>query len=92
MLTFKWLLSGRSRPSDNGGFGHPDPEIREGGGRSQINFFQPFGPQFGLKNKGVPAPPPPAPFPRSPLLLMRDPTEPVKEETGHFPTSLILLA
>ena len=61
MLTFKWLLSGGSRPSDNGGFGHPDPEKR-GGKRSQINFFQPFGPQFGLKNKGVPGPPTPLPW------------------------------
>ena len=32
--------SGRSRPSDKGGPGHPDPEIRGGG--------LPFGPHFGL--------------------------------------------
>ena len=55
--------SGRSRPSDKraGGAGggrvcgHPDPEKRGGGGggRPHQNFFQPFGPQFGLKTRGV---------------------------------------
>ena len=33
-----------------GGAGHPDPEI-EGGLKK--NFFQPFGPQFGLKIREV---------------------------------------
>ena len=33
-----------------GGGGHPDPEIR--GGQSPTKFFQPFGPQFGLKIGG----------------------------------------
>ena len=37
-----------------GGGGHPDPEIRGGGLKK--NFFWPFGPQFGLKNKGGPGP------------------------------------
>ena len=33
------------------GGGYPDPEIK--GGRSQKNFFRPFGPQlFGLKIRG----------------------------------------
>ena len=32
-----------------GGDGHPDPEMR---GRCPKMFFWPFGPQFGLKNKG----------------------------------------
>ena len=40
-----------------GGGGHPDPEIRGGGGLKK-NFFWPFGPQFGLKNKGGPGPSP----------------------------------
>ena len=32
------------------GSGHPDPEIRGGGGKlSEKIFFRPFGPQFGLK-------------------------------------------
>ena len=31
------------------GGGHPDPEIRGGGGRAENLFFRPFGPQFGLK-------------------------------------------
>ena len=54
-----------------------------GRGRSQKIFFQAFGPQFGLKNKGVPAPPPPL---DPPQLFMRDPTEPAKEETSHYLT------
>ena len=34
--------------------GHPDPEIKGGGGggRSQKKMFQPFGPQFGLTIRG----------------------------------------
>ena len=40
------------------GGGHPDPEIKAG--VSQKNF-QPFGPQFGLKIRGGPAPPGPSP-------------------------------
>ena len=51
--------SGRSRPSDKRERGgHPDPEKRGGvggGGGPRPNkiFFQPFGPQFGLKTRGV---------------------------------------
>ena len=37
-----------SRPSDGGG-GHPDSEIRGGGGGLQKIFFGPFGPHFGIK-------------------------------------------
>ena len=33
-----------------GGCGYPDPEIRGRPGRKK--FFQPFGPQFGLKLRG----------------------------------------
>ena len=40
-----------------GGGGHPDPEIRGGGGRrSQEKFFRPFRPQFGLKIEGGSSP------------------------------------
>ena len=49
-------VSGGSRPSDNGGPGHPDPEIKWGWGRSQKIFFRLFGPLFGIK---ISAPPPP---------------------------------
>ena len=53
---------GGSKPSDKGGPGHPDPEIRRWGARSlKQNFFRPFGPQFGLKISGVPGPPGPSP-------------------------------
>ena len=48
--------SGRSRPSDKGAPGHPDPEIGSGD-RPQKNFFRLFGPYFGLKVRGGPAPP-----------------------------------
>ena len=54
------LQGGGSKPSDNGGPGHPDPEIRRWGARSlKQNFFRPFGPQFGLKIRGMPGPPAP---------------------------------
>lgn len=45
-------FSGGSRPTDKrGGGGHPDPDIREGGGL-QKTFFR-----FGLKiRRGVPVP------------------------------------
>ena len=57
LLTMIGYWSGGSRPSDKGGgAGHPDPEIRGGEGRSQILFFRPFGPQFGLKMKEGPTP------------------------------------
>ena len=46
------LISGGSRPSDNGGGSHPDPEIR-GGGLKKF-FFWPFGAQFGLKIRRAP--------------------------------------
>ena len=56
-------VSGGSRPGDNGGPGHPDPEIKWGGGGGAVskNFFRLFGPQFGLKIRA----PPPAPSPGS---------------------------
>ena len=56
-ITIDYVLqnSGGSRPSYKGGPGHPDPEIR-GGGQSPKNFFQPFGPQFGLKIRVGPGP------------------------------------
>ena len=38
-----------------GGAGHPDPEMGGGGG-SPKKYFQPFGPQFGLKIREVPRP------------------------------------
>ena len=41
---------------EGGGGGHPDPQI--GGGRSQKNFFRPFGSQFDLKIRGPPGPSP----------------------------------
>ena len=34
------------------GGGHPDPQKKEGGGL-QNDFFRPFGPQFGLKIRGL---------------------------------------
>ena len=55
------IISGRSRPSDKGGGGHHDPDIREAGGLIK-KFIQLFGPQLGLKIRGAG---PPGPFPRS---------------------------
>ena len=56
--------SGRSRPSDwgaGGRGGHPDPEIKGGGGgRLKKKIFRRFGPHFGLKVRGGG---PPGPFP-----------------------------
>ena len=46
------INSDGSRPSDKGEPGHPDPEKKGGGWGSQKKFFQPFGPQFGLKIRG----------------------------------------
>ena len=43
-------VSGRSRPSDGGGRGHPDPEIR--GGQSPQMFFSVLRASFWSKNKG----------------------------------------
>ena len=37
------------------GNSHPDPNIRAGG-QTPKKFFQPFGPQFGLKIRGGPSP------------------------------------
>ena len=72
--------SGRSRPSDKVGAGHPDPEIRGG---LQKKIFWPFGPHFGQKIRswGGPAPPPgPLPWirqwyhsPQDTLLLLINP-------------------
>ena len=42
------------RVGGGGGGGHPDPEI---GGPGLKKFFPLFGPQFGLKIRGDPAPP-----------------------------------
>ena len=39
------------RRGKGGGAGHPEPEIREG--RSPKQLFRPFGPQFGLKIRGL---------------------------------------
>ena len=39
------------RRGQGGGAGHPKPEIREG--RSPKKLFRPFGPQFGLKMRGL---------------------------------------
>ena len=46
------INSDGSRPSDKSEPGHPDPEKKSGGGGSRKKFFQPFGPQFGLKIRG----------------------------------------
>ena len=43
-IILSWLCSGTSKPSDRGGGGHPDPDIR-GGGRS---FSFSFNPSFSL--------------------------------------------
>ena len=43
-----------------GGGGHPDPEIMAGEGRGSPKKFSAFGPQFGLKIRGDPAPPGPS--------------------------------
>ena len=43
------------------GPGHPDPEIRGGGGQSPQKIFWPFGPQFSPTIRGGTRPPPPAP-------------------------------
>ena len=46
-------ISGGSGPSDKGGVGPPDPEIRQGVGPGLKKFFlRPFGPQFALKSRG----------------------------------------
>ena len=57
---FYSIRSGRSRPSDKGGPGHPDPEIRGRGGGVKKSFFRP---QFGLKIRGE-RPPGPLPWVR----------------------------
>ena len=55
---FHAIRSGGSSPSDEGGPGHPDPEIGRGrGGGAKKSFF---GPQFGLEIRGG--------GPRAPLL------------------------
>ena len=69
-FAFSVKTSGRSRPSDKGGGGEEDGVVNQTltkrGAREQKKFFQPFGPQFGLKKKGGPAPPPsPGPSPGS---------------------------
>ena len=48
-----------------GGIGHPDPEIRGGGGGvAKKIFFGPLGPHFGRKIRGD--------WPRGPLPWIRD--------------------
>ena len=54
--TTRWCKQSGSRPwhkagEGGGGAGHPEPEIREG--RSPKQLFRPFGPQFGLKIRGL---------------------------------------
>ena len=53
-------ISGGSRPSGKGGggCGHPDPEIRGGGGRPQKKFFSARRALFWSKNKGEMRAPP----------------------------------
>ena len=41
-------MAGPDLQIGRGGSGHPDPEISGGHGLKK-NYFQPFGPQFGLK-------------------------------------------
>ena len=60
------LVSGGSWPSDKGGR-HPDPVIGGGGAVFKI-FFRLFGPQFGLKIRGIRAPRAP---PLDPSLLAK---------------------
>ena len=56
--TIQW----RSQTFRQGSGGRP--VIRGGGGGLQKKFFRPLGPQFGLKIRGGPAPPPlDPPFP-----------------------------
>ena len=65
---FHAIRSGVSRPSDEGGPGHPDPEIRGRGGGFKKSFF---GPQFGLEIRGRGGggrPPGPSP-PMDPSLI-----------------------
>ena len=61
------MLRGGHRPSNKGG-GHPDPEIRWGGGLKQL-FFRSLGPQIGPKITGRPGPPGPLPWIRYQWLL-----------------------
>ena len=49
-------VSGGSRPSDNGGPGHPDPEIKLGGGAVSKKFFSALWASVWSKNKS-PSPP-----------------------------------
>ena len=60
LLLISTTCSGRSRPSDKGGSGHPDPEIR--GGQSSKKFFSALQALFCSKNKGGPGPPGPLPW------------------------------
>ena len=61
--------SGGSRPSDTGGGGHPNPEIRGGAGL-QNKFLRPFGPHFGKKKIRGGDLAPPGPFPGSTTELI----------------------
>ena len=51
-----------------GGRRSPDPEIRGKGPGLQNKFFQPFGPQIGLKIRG---PGSPGPSPRSVTVIYK---------------------
>ena len=53
-----YVCSGKSRPLDKWGGGHPDPEIR--GGPSQ-NFVSALWASVWSNNKGGPRPPGPSP-------------------------------
>ena len=50
-----------SSHKEGGGGGHPNPEIRGGGGRSLKKFFLPLRVSFWSKNKGGQGPPGPSP-------------------------------
>ena len=50
LCTYK--VSGGSRPSDKGGPGHPDPEMKGGDGLKKS--FSALGASFSSKNKGGP--------------------------------------
>ena len=66
------LFSGGSRPSDKGGDGHPDPEIRGvggGGGRPPYKLFSALWASFWSKNKGG-GPGLPGPSPGSATVVL----------------------